>query len=126
MTLISDPIVLYYIGKYCAKSGIKLDLGLVCISDFKHIIKFQDNYNLKQNKEIKKIKANFWKGLIYILQKQYKLAKEKLEKIQKLLEINEKQIKANFIRRYFEWYGKYITHSVYDEFVVSQSELLNL
>jgi hypothetical protein len=126
LTIISNPIILYYIGKYCAKSGLKLDLGLVCISDFKNIIKFQDNYNLKQDKEIKKIKANFWKGLIYILQRQYKLAKEKFEKIQKLLEINEKHTKANFIRRYFEWYSRYIINSIYDDFVISQSELLTL
>ena len=126
MTIISNPIILYYIGKYCAKSGLKLDLGLVCISDFKNIIKFQDNYNLEQDKEIKKIKANFWKGLIYILQRQYKLAKEKFEKIQKLLEINEKHTKANFIRRYFEWYSRYIINSIYDDFVISQSELLTL
>jgi hypothetical protein len=118
--------VLYYIGKYCAKSGLKLDLGLVCISDYKNIIKFQDNYNLKHNKEIKKIKANFWKGVIYILQKQYKLAKEKFEKIQKLLEINEKIIKVNFIRKYFEWYVKYISYSVYDDFEVNNNELLTL
>jgi hypothetical protein len=64
--------------------------------------------------------------MILILQKQYKLAKEKLEKIQKLLEINEKHIKANFIRRFFEWYGKYISHSTFEDFPLSQQELLSL
>jgi hypothetical protein len=101
-------------------------LGLVCISDYRNIIKFQDNYNLKHDKEMKKIKANFWKGVIYVLQRQYKLAKEKFEKILKLLEINEKINKANFIRKFFEWYVKYISYTIYDDFEVNRNELLLL
>jgi len=75
---------------------------------------------------MKKIKSIFWKGIILILQNQYKLAKEKLEKTQKFLEINEKFNKANFIRRYFDWYGKFISHSTSDYFQLTIEELFYL
>lgn len=124
MKITSNPLILYYIGKYCAKSNFKLELGLVCLGDFKSILKFIDNYNLSSLNEIKNIKAIFWKGVIYILQKQHKLAKEKFEKIQKLLEINEKYKKTNFIRKYYEWYIKNIANSRMSEsFSFDKNEL---
>jgi len=119
-------LIFYYIGKYCAKSNTKLELGLICLSDFNHILKFQDNYNLTSKNEIKKIKSNFWKGIILILQRQYKFAKEKLEKIQKILEINEKFNKANFIRKFFDWYGRFISHATYEDFHITNKDLFSL
>jgi len=89
-------------------------------------LKFQDNYTLTTKNEIKKIKSIFWKGVILILQKQYKFAKEKLEKIQKILEINEKMNKAIFIRNFFDWYGRFISHSTYDDFHITSKELFSL
>jgi len=103
-----------------------LELGLICLSDFKQILKFQDNYNLTSKNEIKKIKSNFWKGVILILQKQYKLAKEKFEKIYKILELNEKFNKANFIRKFCDWYSGFISGLTYEDFYITIKDLFSL
>ena len=126
ITFISNAIVFYHIGKYCAKSNMKLDFGLICLTDFKHILNFQDNYKLSQKNQIKIIKSKFWKGVIYIFQKRYKIAKEKLEKIQKFLERNEKLKKINFIKRYFEWINKFFNELCNEEFIITKLDLHNL
>ncbi len=72
ITIISNPIILYEIGKLCAKTKSKLELGLMCLNDFNLILKFQNNYKLTHYHEKKKIKAKFWKGLIHTLLNNFK------------------------------------------------------
>ena len=73
ITLITNPNILYEIGKMCAKARIKLELGLVCLEDYINISKFQTNCKYSDLVENKKInKAHFWKGVIHLLQKEYK------------------------------------------------------
>ncbi len=72
ITVISDPIVLYQIGKICAKSKTKLELGLMCLDDYILILKSQNNYKLSNFQEKKKLKAKFWKGVIFTMLKNYK------------------------------------------------------
>jgi hypothetical protein len=72
ITIISNPIILYEIGKLCAKTKSKLELGLMCLNDFNLIIKFQNNHKLTSYHEKKKLKAKFWKGLIHTLLNNFK------------------------------------------------------
>lgn len=72
ITVISDPSILYQIGKICAKSKTKLELGLMCLDDYILILKSQNNYKLSNFQEKKKLKAKFWKGVIFTMLKNYK------------------------------------------------------
>ena len=67
ITIVSNPLILYEIGKLCAKTKSKLELGLMCLNDFNLIIKFQNNHKLSGYHEKKKLKAKFWKGVINLL-----------------------------------------------------------
>lgn len=64
--------MLYEIGKLCAKSKTKLELGLMCLNDFNLILKYQNNYKLNGFFQKKQVKSKFWKGVIYVLLNQYK------------------------------------------------------
>ena len=75
ITIISNPIILYEIGKICAKGNLKLDMGLLCLSDYIHILKFQNNYVLDSHSLKLKFKAYYYKGVIYCYQKLYKYLK---------------------------------------------------
>lgn len=59
-------------GKICAKSNYKLEMGLLCLSDYITILKFENNYEVKSTRCYKKSMAIFFKGVIYCLLKQYK------------------------------------------------------
>lgn len=59
-------------GKICAKTKIKLELGLMCLHDYNLILKFQNNYKLSYYYEKKIVKAKFWKGVINLLLHNYK------------------------------------------------------
>jgi len=59
-------------GKICAKSNYKLEMGLLCLSDYIAIVKFENNYELANSSSYKKSMAIFFKGVIYCLLKQYK------------------------------------------------------
>jgi len=72
INITSDPLILYEIGKICAKSILKPELGLMCLDDFINITKFQNNYKLTDYYEKKKLKAKFWIGVIHIQLKEYK------------------------------------------------------
>lgn len=64
--------MLLQIGKICAKAEIKRELGLMCLEDYIHLIKFQNNYKLTEEIEKKKQKAYFWMSILHIQLKQYK------------------------------------------------------
>jgi hypothetical protein len=73
ITIISNASILYEIGKICAKSNNKKELGKICLEDYIVILKFQNNYKkLYDFYEKKKIKAKFWIGVINLLLKDYK------------------------------------------------------
>jgi hypothetical protein len=59
-------------GKICAKSNYKLEMGLLCLSDYITILKFENNYEVKNSRSHKKNMAIFFKGVIHCLLKQYK------------------------------------------------------
>lgn len=59
-------------GKICAKSNYKLEMGLLCLTDYINIIKFENNYEMGNPSNYKKSMAIFFKGVIYCLLKQYK------------------------------------------------------
>lgn len=59
-------------GKICAKSNYKLEMGLLCLSDYIAILKFENNYDLTNARSYKKSMAIFFKGVIFCLLKQYK------------------------------------------------------
>ena len=60
-------------GKICAKSNYKLEMGLLCLSDYIKIMKFDKNYDMQKNlKSYKKSMGIFFKGVIFCLLKQYK------------------------------------------------------
>jgi hypothetical protein len=44
----------------------------MCLEDYIHILKFQNNYKLNDSYEKKKQKANFWMSILHIQLKQYK------------------------------------------------------
>ena len=63
---------MYEIGKFCAKSQLKSEMGLYCLKDYIQIVKFEYNYNLDDHHLPKKYKANFYIGVINCFLKQYK------------------------------------------------------
>jgi hypothetical protein len=71
LTVISNPKIFYAIGKICAKSEIKKEMGLICLEDYVYILKFQNNYKLNDEFEAKKQKAHFWMSILHIQLKQY-------------------------------------------------------
>lgn len=46
-------------------------MGVVCLRDFVHILKFENNYKLEGARLMKKFKAYFYIGMIYWNMKQY-------------------------------------------------------
>jgi hypothetical protein len=72
ITIISNPILMYEIGKFCAKSGLKSDMGLYCLNDYICILKFQNNFVLDEINLLKKYKAYFYMARIYCFQNDYK------------------------------------------------------
>lgn len=65
-------MILYEIGKFCAKSQLKCEMGLYCLKDYLNILKFQYNYELQDQQLVKKYKACFYMGVIHAYLKQYK------------------------------------------------------
>jgi hypothetical protein len=63
---------MYEIGKFCAKSGLKSEMGLYCLNDYICILKFQNNYVLDEICLLKKYKAYFYMARIYCFQNDYK------------------------------------------------------
>lgn len=118
MTIVSNPSILYEIGKISAKSCKKSDMGLLCLKDFVSILKFQNNYELENENIIKKYMAYFYMGAIYSFLRQYKYilffifrnAKETFEKIKNVSLIENKVNKLNFIRVFYDFYKKYQTN----------------
>lgn len=72
LTIVSNPIILYQLGKICAKSGVKKEIGVVALQDYIQIMKFQNNYKLDNYNDQKKQKAYFWMCVLHIELKQYK------------------------------------------------------
>ena len=72
ITVISTAEVLLEIGKLCAKSKIKKELGLMCLQDYICFLKFGANYKMKEKHERYKQKALFWMCVLHIELKQYK------------------------------------------------------
>jgi len=72
LTIISGPDIFLKIGKACAKSETKRELGLMCLEDYIHLLKFSHNYKLNDKKETKKQKAYFWMCILNIQLRQYK------------------------------------------------------
>lgn len=72
LTIISEPNVLYKIGKICAKGNTKNDLGILCLKDFILLIKFKNNYYLCDTLQKEKKKAYFWLFILYTQIKDYK------------------------------------------------------
>ncbi len=105
--MISNPTILYEIGKLCAKTKSKLELGLMCLNDFCVILKFQYSYKLNSFAEEKLLKAKFWKGVTNILLTNMNNAKEIFDKIYKPLEVyNINENKLIFIRKFFDYHSK--------------------
>ena len=59
-------------GKICAKSNYKLEMGILCLTDYVSILKFQNNYETTAKIKMKKSMAIFFKGVLFCLSKQYK------------------------------------------------------
>ena len=72
LTIISDPTILYKIGKICAKGNIKNDLGIICLKDYILLIKFKYNHFLCDTLQKEKKKAYFWLFVLYTQIKDYK------------------------------------------------------
>ena len=71
MTIITDPKLLYIVGKICAKANKKLEYGLMCLDDYKILLSYQKNYNMSSNTEKKLIMRKFWIAVIKVLIGQY-------------------------------------------------------
>lgn len=65
--MISEPSILYFIGKLSAKHKYKMELGLECLLEYIVLIKSKDSYDLRDITFHKKVKAQFWIGVLYIL-----------------------------------------------------------
>lgn len=94
--ILTNPIVLYNIGKICGRYKIKLDLGLICLKEFIILFKASQNYNLNEAALLQKLKSDFWIGIIYIHMLQYNLAHESFKKIEKYKLLFEGRVKEKF------------------------------
>lgn len=113
ISVISDPFALYLFGKYAAKTQIKIEEGIKSLSDYLKILKFQNNYTLKEQNLMKKYKGKLYLGILYILTRQYDRAKECFDRIQ--VNFFHDQEKLNeFIMAFNLFYNKNIPNSNFD------------
>jgi hypothetical protein len=98
--ILTDPAILYNIGKLCAKYKIKLELGNQCLLEFIILQKLSENHDLSDTGFLKKLKAKFWMGVINIHLGLFPIAYDifsKLEKSNHILEVRKDyKIKAKY------------------------------
>lgn len=95
LNIVSDPKILYNIGKICSKYMIKLELGMHCLYEYIILLKSSENYDLCEYAFTKKNKAIFWIGIIYIHLNQYSIAFNEFDKLMKYRDLyyNKKDYK---------------------------------
>lgn len=59
-------------GKLCAKTNYKVEMGLLCLKDYMRLLKFKHDYDYNTNFEHKKLRVKFFKAVLLIILKQYK------------------------------------------------------
>lgn len=105
ISIISNVHPLFLIGKYAAKTQTKIEIGINSLSDFLQIIKFENNYNIKENKLKLKYKAKFYLGVLFIINKEYDKAKRCFDRI-KVNYFNDQERKNEYIIAFNIFYNK--------------------